>query len=87
MYMHVCVCVCVYVYMHMRVCVYMYMHMYMYNGGGLIAKSFTTLVTLWTVARQAPLPMGFFWQECWSRLPFPSPGDLPTQGLNLHLLN
>ena len=31
-------------------------------------------VTLWTVARQAPLFMGFFRQEYWSRLPFPPPG-------------
>ena len=30
-----------------------------------------------TVARQAPLSMGFSRQEYWSRLPFPSPGDLP----------
>ena len=33
-------------------------------------------VTLWTIARQAPLSMGFSRQEYWSRLPFPSPGDL-----------
>ena len=33
-------------------------------------------VTPWTVARQAPLPMGFSRQEYWSALPFPSPGDL-----------
>ena len=32
----------------------------------------------WTVARQAPLSMGFSWQEHWSRLPCPSPGDLPN---------
>ena len=31
----------------------------------------------WTVARQAPLFMGFSRQECWSGVPFPSPGDLP----------
>ena len=31
----------------------------------------------WTVARQAPLSMGFSRQEYWSGLPFPSPGDLP----------
>ena len=31
-----------------------------------------------TVARQAPRSMGLSWQECWSRLPFPSPGDLPN---------
>ena len=29
------------------------------------------------IARQAPLSMGFPRQEYWSRLPFPSPGDLP----------
>ena len=33
--------------------------------------------TLWTVAHQAPLPMGFSRLEYWSGLPFPSPGDLP----------
>ena len=33
--------------------------------------------TLWTVALQAPLSMGFSRQEYWSGLPFPSPGDLP----------
>ena len=32
----------------------------------------------WTnVAHQAPPSMGFFRQEYWSGLPFPSPGDLP----------
>ena len=42
--------------------------------------------TLWTVARQAPLSMGFFRQEYWSELSCPPPGDLPDQGSNLHLL-
>ena len=37
--------------------------------------------TLWTVARQAPLSMGFSRQEYWSGLPFPSPGDLPHLGI------
>ena len=40
-----------------------------------------------TVARRAPLSMGFSRQECWSGLPLPPPGDLPTQGLNLGLLH
>ena len=31
----------------------------------------------WTVAHQAPLPMGFPRQEYWSGLPSPPPGDLP----------
>ena len=36
--------------------------------------------TLWTVACQAALSMGFSRQEYWSGLPFPSPGDLPDPG-------
>ena len=40
------------------------------------------LATPWTVARQAPLSMGFSRQEYWSGLPCRSPGILPTQGLN-----
>jgi len=34
-------------------------------------------VTLWTVALQVPLSMGFSRQEYWSGLTFPSPEDLP----------
>ena len=37
--------------------------------------------TPWTVAYQAPSSMGFSRQECWSGLPFPSPGDLPDPGI------
>ena len=33
------------------------------------------------VANQAPPSMGFSRQECWSGLPFPSPGDLPDPGI------
>ena len=44
--------------------------------------------TLWTIAHQAPLSMGFSRQEYWSGLPCPPPPrDLPTQGSNLHLLH
>ena len=39
--------------------------------------------TLWTVACQAPLPMGFFLQEYCSGLPFPSPGNLFDPGIKL----
>ena len=38
-------------------------------------------VTPWTVARQAPLSMGFSRQEYWSRLPFPPPRDLLHPGI------
>ena len=51
------------------------------DGGGLVAKSCPTLATPWTVARQTPLSMGFSRQECWSGLPFPSPGNLPDPGI------
>ena len=37
--------------------------------------------TPWTVAYQAPPSMGFSRQECWSGLPFPSPGDLLDPGI------
>ena len=40
-------------------------------------------VTPWTVARQAPLSMGFPRQEYWSGLPFPPPGDLPNSEIEL----
>jgi len=33
------------------------------------------------VALQAPQSMEFSWQEYWSGLPFPSPGDLPDPGI------
>ena len=39
------------------------------------------LATLWTVAHQAPVSMGFSRQEYWSGLSFPSPGDLPSSGI------
>ena len=37
--------------------------------------------TPWTVAWQALISMGFSMQEDWSRLPFPSPGNLPDPGI------
>ena len=33
--------------------------------------------TPWTMTRHTPLSIGFSRQGYWSRLPFPSPGDLP----------
>ena len=45
------------------------------------------LATLWTVACQAPLSMGFSRQEYWSELPCPSPGHLPNLGSNPCLLH
>ena len=48
------------------------------------AKSFWSCPTLgdpWTVARQAPLSMGFSRQEYWSGLPCHPPGDLLDPGI------
>ena len=42
--------------------------------------------TLWTVAHQAPLSMGFSRQEYWSCLYALLQGIFPTQGSNPHLL-
>ena len=39
--------------------------------------------TPWTIAHQAPLPMGIVGQKNWSGLPFPPPGDLPEPGIKL----
>ena len=38
-------------------------------------------VTLWTVAYQAPLSVGFSHQEYWSEFPFPPPEDLLDPGI------
>ena len=46
-----------------------------------VAQSCRLFATPWTVAYQAPPSMGFSRQECWSGLPFPSPGDLPDPGI------
>ena len=40
-----------------------------------------TLNDPWTVDCQGPLFLGFPRQEYWSGLPFPTPGDLPDQGI------
>ena len=47
----------------------------------LVAQLYLTLATLWTIAYQAPLSMGFSRQEYWSGLPCPPPGDLPDPGI------
>ena len=56
------------------------------GGGGLVAKLCPTLGIPGTVACQAPLSMGFFQQEYWSGEPLPSPGDLPSAGIEYESL-
>ena len=78
---------------HGYICVYAYTQPYVF----IYAHSCTRLIcvhvhlmrssvvsnsaTLWTVARQGPLSLGFPRQEYWSGLLFPSPGDLPPPGI------
>ena len=38
-------------------------------------------VAQWTVALQVPVSIGFPRQKYWSKLPFPTPGDLPDPGI------
>ena len=59
-------------------------------AGAQLLSHVQLFVTLWTVACQAPLSMGFSRQEYWSGLSFPPPGIFQTQGSNsglLHLLH
>ena len=44
-----------------------------YAAAAAAAKSLQWCVTPWTAAHQAPPSLGFFRQEHWSGLPFPSP--------------
>ena len=44
-------------------------------------SSVRLFVTLWTVAHQTPLSIGFFRQEYLNRLPFPSLGNLSNPGI------
>ena len=58
-----------------------------HSSGGLVTKSCQSLATLLTVARQAPLSMGFPRQEYWPRLHFFFQRISLTQGSNPSLLN
>ena len=52
----------------------------------LVTQSLPTLASPWAAAHQAPLSMGVSQQECWSRLPFSPPEDLPDPGIESSLL-
>ena len=68
----------IYIYIHTHTYIYIYLWVCVLSHFGCV----WLLVTVWTVAHQAPLFVGFSRQESWSRLPFPPPGDLLTQGSN-----
>ena len=50
---------------------------YMCSAASVMSNSATPQ----TVVHQAPLSMEFSKQDCWSGLPFPSPGDLLDPGI------
>ena len=47
----------------------------------LVNQSCLTLCDPWAVAHDASLSMEFSWQEYWSGLSCPPPGDLPDPGI------
>ena len=65
-----CVCVCVCVCARVRV-----------RARAQSLSCIWLFATLWTIDCRAPLSMRFSRQKYWSRLPFPSPGDLPAPGI------
>ena len=71
---YICIYVCVYIYIYI---LHIYTHKH-YCCCCLVAKSCLTSAA---IVHQAPLSMEFPRQEYWSRLPFPSPGDLPDPGI------
>ena len=78
-------CLGTYVYPYLPILTFApYLHRYLYLCLCVQLLSHVWLfVTLWTVARWAPLSMGFSRQEYWNGLPFPPPGDRPDPGIEL----
>ena len=69
--------------LHFRVTEYFYFFICMISAVLICFSQVGPLVTLWTVACEAPLSMEFSRQEYWSGLPCPPPGDLPLPGIEL----
>ena len=58
--------------------------MFVYISHECVLSCFSSVwlfVTPWTIVYQASQSMEFSWQEYWSGLPCPSPGDLPDPGI------
>ena len=74
----------IYIYYSLYIHIYMYFYVYMYEWVSEWVKSLSRVWLFgfpWTVAHQASPSMGFSRQEYWSGLPFPSPGDLSSPGI------
>ena len=95
-YMYVCVYIyCIYstctiyivyilVYIHTHT--HTYTHMYKYTFFQCVLSRVQFFVTLWTIAHQAPLSLGFSRQRYWSGLPFPTPDIYTSVYLLISLL-
>ena len=64
----------------MRICICGGMHAKLLH---LVLTCVWHFVTLWAVAHQIHLSMGFSRQKYWNWLPCPPPGDLPKPGIRL----
>ena len=62
------ICIYSYTYISIYICIYVYTYIYVCVHA-MSLQLCPTLVTLWTVAHQAPLSMGFSRQEHWSGFP------------------
>ena len=67
--------------LHAKLSLYIYICIYLYACMLSHFSCVQLFVTLWTVAHQAPLSMGFSRSEYWSELPCPPPCYLPASGI------
>ena len=76
------------IYIHMCICIYIHIYIYMYIHVLSHFSHVQFFATLWTVAHQTPLSMGFSRQEYWNVLPCSPPGGIASmQESNLHLMS
>ena len=82
------VCVCVYTERELIICVCTYIHILICVRVCMLSRfcQVQIFVTLWTIAHQAPLPMGFSRQEYWVGCHAFLHDIFPTQGSNPCLL-
>ena len=69
-------CVCIYIFVWVYVCVYTYMH-----GECGVLSCVQLFMDPMNRSLLVPPSMGFFRQEYWSGLLFPSPGNFPDLGI------
>ena len=71
-------------------CIYFFLYKVQYVFCPCMLNCFSHVwlfTTLWSIAHQAPLSMGFYRQECLSGLPCRLPGNFPDSGIELASLS